>query len=281
MNKKTNVDLTKPSLKNQAPGLPFGYVKVNGELVEEPREQVLISLISEKLRKGETNSQISTWLNDKNIPTKLGSQWNSGIIGNMSKRGVFNKMPVAEVTKETSKKLKKKTSTNFNLFTFQHKQELLFNTSGLKVWQKIKTVESKLKELLDKSIDDINREYNTTIKSFNDVKDVTKLTGVVDDQPERDRELIRLKLGRLTEIHNMLLSEMASYDPKFETLSLAVENLLKNSNQAMTFDNIRNKVSNKFGREVSSNDGFAQNVKKVLEVHPRIFEISENTYTYR
>ncbi len=54
---------------------PFGHTSVNGELVEDPREQQVIEFICHHHKSGKSLQQIADWLNQQNFQTKRGQQW--------------------------------------------------------------------------------------------------------------------------------------------------------------------------------------------------------------
>jgi hypothetical protein len=54
---------------------PFGHTSVNGELVENPREQQVIEFICHQHKSGKSLQQIADWLNQQNFQTKRGQQW--------------------------------------------------------------------------------------------------------------------------------------------------------------------------------------------------------------
>ena len=53
----------------------FGLCSINGELVEDPREQQVIELIRRHHKSGKSLQQIANWLNEKGYKTKRGQQW--------------------------------------------------------------------------------------------------------------------------------------------------------------------------------------------------------------
>ncbi|MEL6605886.1 MAG: recombinase family protein [Cyanobacteria bacterium J06614_10] len=53
----------------------FGERTVNGQLVEDEREQQIIQLIHDHHQRGESLQQIANWLNSHHYTTKRGSQW--------------------------------------------------------------------------------------------------------------------------------------------------------------------------------------------------------------
>ncbi|MGB3191617.1 recombinase family protein [Lyngbya sp. PCC 8106] len=53
----------------------FGLCSINGELVEDPREQQVIELIRRHHKSGKSLQQIANWLNEKSYKTKRGQQW--------------------------------------------------------------------------------------------------------------------------------------------------------------------------------------------------------------
>ncbi len=53
----------------------FGQRSVNGELIDEPQEQVLIELIRRHHKSGKSLQQIADWLNRQGYQTKRGQQW--------------------------------------------------------------------------------------------------------------------------------------------------------------------------------------------------------------
>lgn len=55
--------------------VPYGFDSINGELVENQAEQSNIELMRKHRRSGKSYCQIAKYLNDKQIPTKAGKQW--------------------------------------------------------------------------------------------------------------------------------------------------------------------------------------------------------------
>lgn len=53
----------------------FGQKTINGELVEDPREQQIIELIRRHHKSGKSLQQIADWLNQNAYQTKRGQQW--------------------------------------------------------------------------------------------------------------------------------------------------------------------------------------------------------------
>ncbi|MEL6159966.1 MAG: recombinase family protein [Cyanobacteria bacterium J06627_32] len=53
----------------------FGERTVNGQLVEDKREQQIIQLICEQHQSGKSLQQIANWLNSHRYTTKRGNQW--------------------------------------------------------------------------------------------------------------------------------------------------------------------------------------------------------------
>lgn len=53
----------------------FGQKSVNGELVEDPKEQEVIELIRRHHKSGKSLQQIADWLNARDYTTKRGQQW--------------------------------------------------------------------------------------------------------------------------------------------------------------------------------------------------------------
>ncbi|MEO0853110.1 MAG: recombinase family protein [Cyanobacteria bacterium J06648_11] len=53
----------------------FGQKSVNGELVEDPKEQEVIELIRRHHKSGKSLQQIADWLNSRGYSTKRGQQW--------------------------------------------------------------------------------------------------------------------------------------------------------------------------------------------------------------
>lgn len=54
---------------------PFGLTSINGELVEEPREQEVIDIIRRHHKSGKSLQQIADWLNQNRYRTKRGQLW--------------------------------------------------------------------------------------------------------------------------------------------------------------------------------------------------------------
>ena len=53
----------------------FGQKTVNGQLVEDPKEQYVIDLIRRHHKSGKSLQQIADWLNQNGYTTKRGQQW--------------------------------------------------------------------------------------------------------------------------------------------------------------------------------------------------------------
>ena len=53
----------------------FGQKTVNGQLVEDPKEQHIIDLIRRHHKSGKSLQQIANWLNQNEYKTKRGQQW--------------------------------------------------------------------------------------------------------------------------------------------------------------------------------------------------------------
>ncbi len=53
----------------------FGQRTVNGELVDNPREQEIIELIRRHHKSGKSLQQVADWLNNNGYTTKRGQQW--------------------------------------------------------------------------------------------------------------------------------------------------------------------------------------------------------------
>ena len=53
----------------------FGKQALNGELVNDPKEQEIIELIRRHHKSGKSLQQIANWLNQKGYKTKRGQQW--------------------------------------------------------------------------------------------------------------------------------------------------------------------------------------------------------------
>ncbi len=53
----------------------FGQQSLNGELIDNPREQEIIELIRRHHKSGKSLQQIANWLNDSGYSTKRGQQW--------------------------------------------------------------------------------------------------------------------------------------------------------------------------------------------------------------
>ncbi len=53
----------------------FGQKSVNGELVENEKEQEIIEMIRRHHKSGKSLQQIADWLNQHNYTTKRGHQW--------------------------------------------------------------------------------------------------------------------------------------------------------------------------------------------------------------
>ncbi|MEM9922808.1 MAG: recombinase family protein [Cyanobacteria bacterium P01_D01_bin.50] len=53
----------------------FGQQSVNGELVENEKEQEIIELIRRHHKSGKSLQQIADWLNQHGYTTKRGNQW--------------------------------------------------------------------------------------------------------------------------------------------------------------------------------------------------------------
>ena len=53
----------------------FGQRSINGELVDDEREQAVIELIRRHHKSGKSLQQIANWLNDNGHTTKRGHEW--------------------------------------------------------------------------------------------------------------------------------------------------------------------------------------------------------------
>ena len=53
----------------------FGQKAINGELVNDEREQAIIELIRRHHKSGKSLQQIANWLNDNGHKTKRGNEW--------------------------------------------------------------------------------------------------------------------------------------------------------------------------------------------------------------
>ena len=53
----------------------FGQRAVNGELVEDPKEQKVVDLIRRHHKSGKSLQQVADWLNHNGYATKRGQQW--------------------------------------------------------------------------------------------------------------------------------------------------------------------------------------------------------------
>ena len=53
----------------------FGQKVVNGELVDEPKEQEIVELIRRHHKCGKSLQQVADWLNHQGYTTKRGQQW--------------------------------------------------------------------------------------------------------------------------------------------------------------------------------------------------------------
>jgi DNA invertase Pin-like site-specific DNA recombinase len=53
----------------------FGQTTIDGELVEDPKEQQVIDLIRRHHKSGKSLQQIADWLNKNGYKTKRGQQW--------------------------------------------------------------------------------------------------------------------------------------------------------------------------------------------------------------
>ena len=53
----------------------FGQKAINGELVDDEREQAIIELIRRHHKSGKSLQQIANWLNDNGHKTKRGNEW--------------------------------------------------------------------------------------------------------------------------------------------------------------------------------------------------------------
>ena len=53
----------------------FGKTSINGELVDNPKEQQIIELIRRHHKSGKSLPQIANWLNQQGYTTKRGKKW--------------------------------------------------------------------------------------------------------------------------------------------------------------------------------------------------------------
>ena len=54
---------------------PFGQLSIDGELVDDPQEQVVIDLIRRHHKSGKSLQMIANWLNEQGYKTKRGQLW--------------------------------------------------------------------------------------------------------------------------------------------------------------------------------------------------------------
>jgi len=59
---------------------PYGFNQVDGELVEDEREQGIIRRIKRYRRSGWTFRRIASKLNESGIPTKNAKEWKPGTV---------------------------------------------------------------------------------------------------------------------------------------------------------------------------------------------------------
>lgn len=79
----------------------FGLCSINGELVENPREQEVIELIRRHHKSGKSLQQIANWLNEKGYKTKRGQQWRRISVKRVLDR-LYNKNSGSETTNTSS-----------------------------------------------------------------------------------------------------------------------------------------------------------------------------------
>ena len=73
------------------PVLPYGYAWLEGKLVVDPREFKTVLKIMDLWHSGKSLTDIAKYLNDHNIPTRMGGRWFHCTVGAIIKRETKNK----------------------------------------------------------------------------------------------------------------------------------------------------------------------------------------------
>ena len=82
----------------------FGQKAIDGELVEDQKEQQIIELIRRHHKSGKSLQQIANWLNDNGYRTKRGQQWQRISVKRVLDR-LYGKTPRVATTSQSVKGL--------------------------------------------------------------------------------------------------------------------------------------------------------------------------------
>jgi len=70
--------------------IPYGYTKLNSDLVPDENEQEVVRIIKTLHKRGVSHQGIAIKLNSDNIPTKKGVKWSKGVIFKILKNELHN-----------------------------------------------------------------------------------------------------------------------------------------------------------------------------------------------
>lgn len=74
------------SAQMRSPVLPYGYDWLDGNLVVDPKEYRVVQKILQLWRDGKSERLIADFLNQQNIPTRLGKRWFHSSVNSVIKR---------------------------------------------------------------------------------------------------------------------------------------------------------------------------------------------------
>ena len=72
---KIQLKVSTETKKLKSGASPYGYVLINGSLVEDPKEQQVIQIIMRRWYSGESFKTIAQFLNSKGFVTKMYKSW--------------------------------------------------------------------------------------------------------------------------------------------------------------------------------------------------------------
>lgn len=67
------------------PIIPYGYAWLEGRLIVEPREYKVVLEVVRLWQKGKSLTAIAGYLNDKEVPTRMGKGWSHSVVGSIIK----------------------------------------------------------------------------------------------------------------------------------------------------------------------------------------------------
>jgi hypothetical protein len=70
---------------------PYGFAYLDGQLVIDPKEHLIVRKIIKLHQSGKSNQSIANELNNQKIPTRLKGKWQKSVIHSIIKRHKENK----------------------------------------------------------------------------------------------------------------------------------------------------------------------------------------------